>query len=408
MESKHNNPAGRNCGKGVSHRLQEIDDKFKKSGGIFKEYKIGELFEKLSLKFKGSNFNKNRDLSTSMNKEFNLPLVNAKHGNNGIMYYGREKEWEYAENTIDIVNDGAISTGDVYPQPQKTGILYNAYLIKPKFTLNNSDILIYFSTVIKKSIKTKYGYDKKASWNRVKNNTIFLPTLNNELAFEYMEERIRELESERIRELEAYLQATGLNNYILDENARGGVKRLIENKIELKDYRIEDLFTVKSSKKKFNANNINITNDYNLHPYVARGSSNNGIKGYISEDTEFLNDENTLAFGQDTATCFYQDKPYFTGDKIKILSPINFTLNSHIGLYIISSMKKTLKHLSWGQNSFNEDFIKNIKIKLPIKNNNIDFNYMEQLIKTLEKIIIKDVIDFKDKIIETHKEICKI
>ena len=83
-------------------------------------------------------------------------------------------------------------------------------------------------------------------------------------------------------------------------------------------------------------------------------------------------------------------------------------------------MKKTLKYLSWGQNSFNEDFIKNIKIKLPIKNNNIDFdymeqliktidfNYMEQLIKTLEKIIIKDVIDFKDKIIKTHKEICRI
>lgn len=120
-----------------------------------------------------------------------------------------------------------------------------------------------------------------------------------------------------------------------------------------------------------------------------------------------MNDENTLAFGQDTATCFYQDKPYFTGDKIKILSPINFTLNSHIGLYIISSMKKTLKHLSWGQNSFNEDFIKNIKIKLPIKNNNIDFDYMEQLIKTLEKIIIKDVVEYKDKIIETHKNICK-
>lgn len=120
-----------------------------------------------------------------------------------------------------------------------------------------------------------------------------------------------------------------------------------------------------------------------------------------------MNNENTLAFGQDTATCFYQDKPYFTGDKIKILSPINFQLNNHIGLYIISSMKKTLKYLSWGQNSFNEDFIKNIKIKLPIKNNNIDFDYMEQLIKTLEKIIIKDVVEYKDKIIETHKNICK-
>lgn len=407
MESKHNNPAERNCGKGVSHRLQEIDDKFKKSGGKFEKYKIGKLFEKITLKFKGINFKKDRDLSTSINKEFNLPLVNAKHGNNGIMYYGREEEWEYTENTIDIVNDGAIATGDVYPQPQKTGILYNAYLIKPKFTLNNSNILIYFSTVIKKSIKYKYGYDKKASWERVKDDIIYIPTLNNKLAFEYMEEWIRELESERIRELDAYLQATGLNNYILDENDREWVNHLIENRIELKEYKVGELFTIKSSKKKFNANSINVTDDYNLYPYVARGSSNNGIKGYISENTEFLNDENTLAFGQDTATCFYQDRPYFTGDKIKILSPINFTLNSHIGLYIISSMKKTLKHLSWGQNSFNEDFIKNIKIKLPIKNNNIDFNYIEQLIKTLEKIIIKDVVEYKDKIIETHKNICK-
>ena len=408
MESKHNNPAGRNCGKGVSHRLQEIDDKFKKSGGIFKEYKIGELFDIHPTK----SYNLTND--KLFRQQGNVPVVCNIEINNGIKGYINKQPTETA-NTITFsdtttANSIFLQDSDFIGYSHVQGL----YPYSNKWTKYS---LMYFLVNFKYIAKQyNFNYANKFNRNIALNMLITLPTLNNELAFEYMEERIRELESERIRELEserireleAYLQATGLNNYILDENDRGVVNRLIENKIELKEYKVSELFTVKSSKKKFNANNINITDDYNLYPYVARGSSNNGIKGYISEDTEFLNNENTLAFGQDTATCFYQDKPYFTGDKIKILSPINFQLNNHIGLYIISSMKKTLKHLSWGQNSFNEDFIKNIKIKLPIKNNNIDFDYMEQLIKTLEKIIIKDVIDFKDKIIKTHKEICRI
>lgn len=402
MESKHNNPAGRNCGKGVSHRLQEIDDKFKKSGGIFKEYKIGELFEAS---------NGDTDIQAKHINGKGYYVVSSGLLNCGIIGKSDIEANIFDENTITID-----MFGNVFVRDFKYKLVTHARVFSLRLQQEppkNIDIKILLYIAAQLSFLNKiFSYNNMCSYNKIKKFKITLPTINNELAFEYMEERIRELESERIRELEseldAYLQATGLNNYILDENDRGGVNRLIENKIELKEFKVEDLFTVKSSKKKFNANSINVTDDYNLYPYVARGSSNNGIKGYISENVKFLNDENTLAFGQDTATCFYQDRQYFTGDKIKILSPINFKLNSHIGLYIISSMKKTLKHLSWGQNSFNEDFIKNIKIKLPIKNNNIDFNYMGQFIKTLEKIIIKDVIDFKDKIIKTHKEICKI
>lgn len=397
MESKHNNPAGRNWGKAVSHRLQEIDDKFKKSGGIFKEYEICKLFEAS---------NGNTDIQAKHINGKGYYVVSSGLLNCGIIGKSDIEANIFDENTITIDMFGNVFVRDFKYKLVTHARIFSLKLKQEPLKNIYIKILLYIATQLS-FLNKVFSYNNMCSYNKIANLKITLPTLNNELAFEYMEERIRELESERIRELEAYLQATGLNNYILDENDRGGVNRLIENKIELKEYKVGELFTVKSSKKKFNANNINITNDYNLYPYVARGSSNNGIKGYISENIEFLNNENTLAFGQDTATCFYQDKPYFTGDKIKILSPINFQLNNHIGLYIISSMKKTLKHLSWGQNSFNEDFIKNIKIKLPIKNNNIDFDYMEQLIKTLEKIIIKDVVEYKDKIIETHKNICK-
>ena len=88
------------------------------------------MFEKLNLSFNKSKFDKEKDVSRVQNSEFSLPLVNAKDGDNGIMYYGRPEDFDSETMTIDIVNDGAVSTGNVYSQPQKTGVLYNAYLIK--------------------------------------------------------------------------------------------------------------------------------------------------------------------------------------------------------------------------------------------------------------------------------------
>ena len=110
------------------------------------------MFKKLDLKTNIAKFDKNRDISKIKNDEFNLPLVNAKHGDNGIMYYGRKKDWQCCDMCIDIVNDGAVSTGDVYAQPQETGVLYNAYLIKPKID-KNQDITYYFILdVLKKQL----------------------------------------------------------------------------------------------------------------------------------------------------------------------------------------------------------------------------------------------------------------
>ena len=78
----------------------------------WKEFRIGDIFRKLDLKFVPKRkFNKASDISLVKNEEYCLPLVNAKHNNNGIMYYGREYEWESEEMTIDIVEDGAASTG---------------------------------------------------------------------------------------------------------------------------------------------------------------------------------------------------------------------------------------------------------------------------------------------------------
>ena len=167
------------------------------------EYKIGDLFEKLNLSFNKSKFNKNTDISKSSNAEFSLPLVNAKDGNNGIMYYGRPEDFESAKMTIDIINDGAISAGNVYSQPQETGVLYNAYLIKPKFYIS-TNLLHFFTVAIRKSIKMKFSYELKATWERVKKETIYLPTNNSTPDYAAMETFISAVQKLVIKDVVQY------------------------------------------------------------------------------------------------------------------------------------------------------------------------------------------------------------
>ncbi|MCI6564783.1 MAG: restriction endonuclease subunit S [Campylobacter sp.] len=173
---------------------------------IWQEFKIGDLFEKLKLGFKKSKFEKDTDVSKIKNIEFQIPLVNAKDGDNGIMYYGKKQDFDTATMTIDIVNDGAVSTGNVYPQPQETGVLYNAYLIKSKFDISKN-LLFFFATTIQKSIKLKFSYELKASWERVKNENIKLPiTANGEIDFDFMENFIKAIQKLIIKDLVIWSQ----------------------------------------------------------------------------------------------------------------------------------------------------------------------------------------------------------
>ena len=78
------------------------------------------------------------------------------------------------------------------------------------------------------------------------------------------------------------------------------------------------------------------------HVYKADGRT------YIDFDEKFLNPSNTISFGQDTVTMYYQPNAYFTGDKIQIfkLNKKYGKLTENIALYLISSMKKAFTNFT--------------------------------------------------------------
>lgn len=143
------------------------------------------------------------------------------------------------------------------------------------------------------------------------------------------------------------------------------------------------MFDVDSYTKRFDANKV-VIKEKGEYPYIVRTSINNGQKGYIDEDHQYLNKGNTIAFGQDTATMFYQEKPYFTGDKIKVLKPKLGRFNKNNAQFFLVAMRKPFELFSWGTSSYNVEIIKKQRIVLPVKDDKIDFDFMESFVAELE------------------------
>ncbi len=331
------------------------------------------------------------------------------------MYYGRSDVFDSVEMSIDIVQNGQIATGDVYPQPQRTGVLWDAYLIKARNHADNARTLCYIASAIYKSIKPKYSYDNKACWNLVSQDEIVLPVASPgatlpDFAFmeEYIraleDERIRALEDERIRALETYLKVAGFENTELtgeEEKAIAGWQT-----VAMQEFKIggeDGLFDIHSPSRRFNANAVQFGG---VHPYVVRTSQNNGQRGCIVADEKHLSEGCTISFGQDTATIFYQEKPYFTGDKIKVMKFNRYTLDERNAMFLLTVMRKAFANFKWGSSSFDEKILRDVSVSLPVTSSGeIDFVLIETFIRAVMKKSISSVVAWKDREIAATRKV---
>ena len=264
------------------------------------------------------------------------------------------------------------------------------FALLPKFEMSINQGLFISSSL--GFLKSKFGYENMCSWIRIKNETIKLPIKNGKIDFDFMEEFISELEEIKLERVKRYLKDNNLDNFELNKQEKEALEKFENDLVEWGEFRIGDLFEVMSSNKIFHANNLRIFDKRieGSYPYVVRMISNNGVRGYIIENEKFLNKGNTLSFAQDTFSVFYQKKPYFTGNKVKVLK-FKENFNERNIFFVVSSFQKLLKNYSWGIGSTTEQ-IKEFKIKLPTKNGKIDFDFMENLVKAIQKKIIKKLI----------------
>lgn len=388
----------------------------------FQKFRIGDLFTAES----GDTDLKKVDIENN-----GVPVITSGVQNYGILGLATRKAKVIPKNTITVD-----MFGNVYFRDFEYKMVTHArvFSLIPKQNITRS-IGLYFQTCLSKH-KRKFSYDNMCVFTKLENETIELPIADaGKLDVEFIENYIRQLEADRLQQLEAYLIATGLNDYALNDEEKKILslsqinvsdevrysKNVVEDEqIKFREFKLavsyfkngkkvnvsnDGLFNIMSTKKKINANTITFGGKY---PYVARGENQNGIRGYINFDENYLNPEKTISFGQDTATMFYQPKAYFTGDKIQVFSLNNKygKLNENVALYLIAAVKRALVNFAWGQSSFALEAISELNITLPIDNNNqLHLDYMENYIRTIEKLTIKDVVEYKDKMIVLTKEI---
>lgn len=342
----------------------------------WKEFRVGELFEKLNLRFLPNRvFDKASDISEVKSEEFNLPLVNAKHSNNGIMYYGRKHEWEYEVLTIDIVADGAASTGDVYAQPQETGVLYNAYLVKPKAKCVTGLILFFLSTVIQRCVKDHFGYDNKCTWDKVKHETILLPVdKTGQPDWAYMESFMANLEI-KVAESLTLLQA-----------AKDAEKKKVDTR-EWGEFRVGELFEVKISKS-VDKGGLEFAED-GEYDFIGRTPLNNGIQGRLNKLKFEANQEGTYSIAQiGMHVCQYRERKWYASQNIFVLTP--FAEKSHKANKFIATVITRYLDCAYGEDTYatypTAKTLPHLKIKLPVdKTGQPDWAYMEEYMKTVQE-----------------------
>lgn len=182
----------------------------------WREFKLDDLFEKINV---GKIFGKANDFPTEPIGDYTIPLLTAGIENHGLARYAKRGQCPtILKNAISISANGA-NTGATFYHDEEFTVLQDAYAIKLKnMEIPDKQTGLFLASCIRKVLHGNFSWTYKAGWERVKDLSIKIPVKETEeIDWDYMAERIVELEQERIVELDNYLKVTGLDNYELTD-----------------------------------------------------------------------------------------------------------------------------------------------------------------------------------------------
>lgn len=255
----------------------------------------------------------------------------------------------------------------------------------------------FIISCIDRVIKNKYSYNNKATKIELKNSIIRLPIKDDEVDFDFMEQFITQLKHERLQKLDAYLSATGLKNYQLTEAEQQALVDFEKDDVEWREFKLGSLFNINPTKY-YKLKNDEIINAIGKIPLISNGSIDNGVMGFSCLGAK--NSGNTITCSDTTIgaeTMFYQKDDFIGYSHVQHLVPVFTPFQKEIAFTIISACRiSTSKQYDYGT-KFNRDAMRNTKIQLPTKNNQPDYEYMQNLISAIQKQVIQGVVKYSKK-----------
>jgi hypothetical protein len=265
-------------------------------------------------------------------------------------------------------------------------VVYTQHL--PKFAS-----IFVTSAIHKKSYTGEFHYGRNFYAKDADNLTISLPTKNSQPDFDFMETFISKLESEKTAELEAYLEASGLKDYVLTAEEQKALDDFDSMKFE--EFNVIDIFDVKNTK---NILSRDITENSGEIPYLCASSENNAVSSYISYDENYLDKGNCIFIGGKTFVVTYQENDFYSNDSHNLVLYLKNEKRSRLNqLYLATCINNSLGHkYSWG-NSISNRKIQTDKVSIPTQNKKPNYKTMETLISAIQKLVIRDVVLYVDE-----------
>ena len=349
------------------------------------EFKYKEIFNRIE---------QGRRLKKDDQIDGTIPFVMSGTTNAGVVNYIANPVASFPKNaiTIDIFGNTfyrnyAFGAGD------DTGVYWN------DATAYSSNAMLFFAVAMQKSMMGRFSYGKKLRSSQSENFTMRLPVTDNGfINFDFMESFIAELEAERVAELSAYLTVSGLDNYELSSDEVQALQNY--SSLTWKLFNLECLFG-KSTRGKRLKGDDRVSGTL---PFVTAGEASEGISSYISNDVEIF-ERNTTTIDM-FGSAKYRNYKYGADDHIAVVHTENVPMKAAI--FLTSAIHKAAHtgKFDYGHNFYAKD-ADALDIMLPAKDGKPDYTTMETLISAVQKLVIKKVVLYANKMIETTKAVTK-
>ena len=313
-------------------------------------------------------------------------VITAGLSNNGILGKTDIKAKIFNANTITID-----MFGNAFYRQFRYKMVTHARVFSLKFILSITQRQGIFLSSAMHFLKYNFGYENMCSWAKIKQEKISLPVKKDrEIDFAFMEDFISQLE--------AYLLVTGLKNYILTPAEEQALTDFQNGKVKWGEFNLENLYG-KSTRGKRLKSADRINGDL---PFVTAGEAETGVSAFIGNDVEIFAANTTTIdmFG----SAKYRNYEYGGDDHIAVVHTEK--INKYAAIFVTTAIHKSsyTGKFSYSRNFYAKD-ADELNIYLPTTNNIPDYSMMEILISAVQKLVIKDVVEYADRKIEATKKI---
>ena len=320
-----------------------------------------------------------------INEEGTIPLVSNTSSSNGVMGFSK-LEPNNIGNTITCSDTTLGAETMFYQEYDFIGYSHIQHLV-PKVEKFNRSIAYFIITASKISTENKFDYGNKYNRDAMRKTKIKLPIINGAIDFDFMESFIAELEQERMQTLQAYLQATGLDNYELTKEEEKALEDY--EKLEFASFNLEKLFGKAKRGKRLKSDD-RISGNL---PFITAGEANEGFSAYIGNDVEVFR-KNTVTIDM-FGSAKYRNYDYGADDHVAVVNTTG--INKFSAIFTTSAIHKTSYNgqFNYGRNFYAKD-ADVMNISLPTKSNQPDYEVMELIVSAVQKLVMKDVVEYSN------------